>query len=138
MAKVTMNKCDDCGKLFPLNPDGIKRYDFHVREHLAVKDIEDAFPLPIRLDNDECFIRGLGWRREFEHKIEVHTTELYPESEGKSLDWYFGRIVEDSPFCKIVFRLGSVCTSCGREWNQPWGANNCTHLAGDIREKKIS
>ncbi len=138
MSKVSMNKCDDCGRLFPLNPDGIRRYDKHVSVHLAVKKIEGEFPLPEYLSNDQCFIRGKGWRADFEYKIRVATTRLYPESAGKSLSWYFGRIVEDSPFSKIVFRLSSVCSWCGREWNQPWGANNCTHLAGDIREKKAA
>ncbi len=130
--KVIMNECEYCEKLFEDTIEGFARYNSHIKVHKVVTEIEIDFPKPPYLNNEQCILRRKEWLEVFKERISAKAIELYPECENQSLSFYFGRVNEDSPFRKIVYRLDCICNYCGREWNQPYNAQHCRHLAAGI------
>lgn len=127
MSRVTVDKCDTCGRIF----DDSAAYERHIKYHEARKALEAAFP-PI--PDDGCNFANGGWSVHRDAAWLKEYKTLVAGMVGKdasgvpfSYGWY--RQLDDGGhgFYGAACREMNVCKVCLREWGQPFYANSCDH-----------
>ena len=125
--KVTIEKCEQCGKLF----EDSDKYNAHIKTHNLITVINGAFPKV--KDKGCCFANGdwnvqrtEEWLHNYKQAIieAVDIKDFPPFSYG----WY--RCLDDggSMYYGPACRMMNVCPICFLEWGQPYYANNCNHV----------
>jgi hypothetical protein len=127
--KVTLNKCEYCGRLF----EEEEEFALHIHQHIALQELNRKFP---KVDDTGCkFVNGdfsvqrsEKWLDSYKKEI-VALVSMFKQipSEYKPTTYGWFRALGDSnsmfydPACRVL----NVCPKCFKEWGQLYFAKNC-------------